>query len=277
VNEGLLTHSFWVHEWEAFIAQASAAALGILGTLILYWILRRLSRGAILAVVTPLTMRVERGTPASRTARAATLTSLLTSIANYLLLFVAGVMILNALGLAIMPIVASAGVAGLAVGFGAQKLVRDVITGFFILLEDQFSVGDTITAAGATGVVEEMGMRITRLRDEVGKLIIVSNGDITTVVNHSRGPMLVSVDVSVAPSTDLDKVRDVVDQVGEELLARDGLLTEAPTVRGVVTFDATKITVRVAARAQPGRQQDAELALRQALREKLLAAGITLV
>jgi moderate conductance mechanosensitive channel len=277
VSDELFSHSFWVHRWEAFVAQASGAALGVLGTLILYGILRRLVREAIRAIVTPLALRVDRGTPESRAARAATLTSLLTSIANYVLLFVAGAMILNALGLAIMPIVASAGVAGLAVGFGAQKLVKDVITGFFILLEDQFSVGDTITAAGSTGVVEEMGMRITRLRDEVGKLIILSNGDISTVVNHSRGPMLVSVDVSVAPTTDLEALRGLVQQAGEELRARDGLLAEAPVVRGVVTFDSTKITVRVSARAQPGHQQDAELALRQALREKLLAAGVALV
>jgi small conductance mechanosensitive channel len=277
VREDPLSQSFWASRWEAFVQYASNAALGVLGTLIVYWVLRRLTRKAIRAIVTPLAMRVERGTPESRAARASTLSSLLTSIAHYVLLFVAGVMVLHSVGLDVMPIVASAGVAGLAVGFGAQKLVKDVITGFFILLEDQFSVGDTITAAGSTGVVEEMGMRITRLRDDIGKLVIVANGDISTVVNHSRGPMLVTVDVSVAPSTDLEALRSLVDQVGDELRAREGLLAEAPMVRGVVTFDATKITVRVSARAQPGRQQEAELALRQALREKLLAAGVSLV
>jgi small-conductance mechanosensitive channel len=277
VRDELVSHAFWVARWEAFVESASSAVLGVLGTLILYWILRRLARKVIRLIVTPLAMRVERGTPESRAARASTLSSLLTSIANYVLLFVAGVMILHSVGLNVIPIVASAGVAGLAVGFGAQKLVKDVITGFFILLEDQFSVGDTITAAGATGTVEEMGMRITRLRDDVGKLVIIANGDISTVVNHSRGPMLVSVDVSVAPSTDMEHLRGLVDEVGEELRARDGLLAEAPVVRGVVAFDATKITVRVSARAQPGRQHDAELALRQVLREKLLAAGVSLV
>jgi small-conductance mechanosensitive channel len=269
VSEAIFSPVFW--------RDALGTALRVLATLVLYGLLRRLSRRGIRAVVTPLVMRVDRGTPDSRAARASTLASLLASIANYLLLFVAAVMILHALGLEIMPLVASAGVAGLAIGFGAQKLVKDVITGFFILLEDQFSVGDTITAAGSTGVVEEMGMRITRLRDDVGKLVIIANGDISTVVNHSRGPMLVSVDVSVAPATDIEALRRLASEAGEELRARDGLLADAPVVRGVVNFDATKMTVRISARAQPGRQQDAELALRHALREKLLAAGIALV
>jgi moderate conductance mechanosensitive channel len=155
---------------------------------------------------------------------------------------------------------------------GAQKLVRDVITGFLILVEDQYDVGDMVTIGTSTGVVEEMGMRITRLRDEVGKLIILSNGDISTVINHSRGPLTVTVDVSVQPDTGLDRLRTLV----ESLNLPSELWAEKPAVRGVVAMDAAKLTVRVTARSQPGQQAPAELQLRQALRDALTAAEVKL-
>jgi small conductance mechanosensitive channel len=94
-------------------------------------------------------------------------------------------------------------VAGLAVGFGAQKLVKDVITGFFLLLEDQYAVGDYVTIGTVTGTVEELGMRITRLRDDDGRLYILSNGDIGQVCNMSRGPLAGVLEVAIAASADV--------------------------------------------------------------------------
>jgi moderate conductance mechanosensitive channel len=117
-----------------------------------------------------------------------------------------------------------------------------------------------------------MGMRITRLRDEVGKLIILSNGDISTVVNHSRGPLTVTVDVSVQPDTRLDRLHALV----ESLKMPEELWAEKPAIRGVVAMEAAKLTVRVAGRAHPSRQTQAELALRQAIRDALAAAEIKL-
>jgi small conductance mechanosensitive channel len=248
-------------------------ALKVLAVLLVYWVARGILRRAIEGVVTPLARRVEKDSPG----RAITLRSLLNSIAQYVLLFITAMMVLRAVGMDVTAILTGAGVAGLAVGFGAQKLVRDVITGFFILLEDQFSVGETITVVGNTGVVEEMGMRTTRLRDDAGKRILIANGDITTVVNHSRSSTLVTVDVSVAPDTRIESIRELVDGLGGDLGTLRELLDEPPVVRGVTAFDGTKVTFRVTARAQPGRQQEAELALRQALRERLLSSGARLV
>jgi small-conductance mechanosensitive channel len=272
----IITAQYWVDQWRLLLMHAAEAALGILWTLLLLWVGRWLALKAIDALVKPIAHRSDHRTPEARLSRAETLGSILRSLANSTLIFIAGVMILEKFGLNVAAVLTGAGVAGLAVGFGAQKLVRDVITGFFILLEDQFSVGDTITAAANTGTVIEMGMRVTRLRDDIGKLVILSNGDITTVVNHSRGPLVVAVDISLAPTTDLNRVRALVEEMGQDLLSRINALAAPPTLKGVTALDGAKMTVRITAQAQPGHQQEVEIALRTALLERLTKAELKL-
>lgn len=262
---------FWIAQLRLMGTTMGVATLKLAGIFLLYLFLRRLVSRGIDRLLPPLLSRV-RPAAQVRESRVQTISGLLKSIGQYLLLFITVVMALKVLEFEVTPILASAGVVGLAVGFGAQKLVRDVITGFLILVEDQFDVGDTVTIGTSTGTVEEMGMRITRLRDEVGKLIILSNGDISTVINHSRGPLSVTVDVSVQPDAGLDRLRGLV----ESLEMPEELWAEKPAVRGVTAMEATKLTVRVAGRAHPGRQAQAELALRQALRDALTAAEIKL-
>src|SRR5262249_52051065 len=129
------------------------------------------------------------GVSAERTGRLQTLQGLCKSVVGYVLFFVFGVLLLKALGFDIMPFITTAGVIGLAVGFGAQKLVKDVISGFFIIIDNLFVVGDTVTIGTVTGRVEEMGMRVTRLLDTSGKEYLFANGDIGTVTNLSRHPV----------------------------------------------------------------------------------------
>jgi small conductance mechanosensitive channel len=261
----------WLDQLRLLGTAAATAAVKLIVIFFLYrwgrWLLVR----AVDRLLPPLLSRAQ---PAAqvRESRVRTIGSLLKSVGQYVLLFIAGVMALHALDLEVTPIIAGAGVLGLAAGFGAQKLVKDVITGLLILIEDQFDVGETVTISGNTGVVEEIGMRITRIRDEVGKLIILSNGDISTVVNHSRGPLSVAVDLSVASETDFERLRELVAglPLSEEIWA------EPPSVKGVVAMDAAKLTVRITGRAEPGRQSAAELGLREALREALTAAGVKL-
>jgi small-conductance mechanosensitive channel len=262
---------YWVAEARQLSVAMGIAALKLLGIFLLYLLFRRLVGKAVDRLVPPILSRVRPATEV-RESRVKTISSLLKSVGQYLLLFITAVMALKVLDFEVTPILASAGVVGLAVGFGAQKLVKDVITGFLILVEDQFDVGDTVTIGANTGTVEEMGMRITRLRDEVGKLIILSNGDISTVVNHSRGPLTVTVDVSVQPETGLDRLRSLV----ENLELPDDLWAEKPAIRGVIAMDAGKLTVRIAGRSHPSKQVQAELGLRQALRDALTAAHIKL-
>ena len=186
----IFTTDFWINFFQETSRHALPAIIEIIFIMILFfigrWIIFRLINRAMAVVV----MREKGLANAEAIARARTLVGLLRSVVGYILIFIAGIMILRALGADPLPLLTTAGVIGLAVGFGAQKLVRDVISGFFILLENQYVVGESVTVGAITGVVEEIGMRTTKVRDEEGKLTIISNGDITQVTNHSRGPVL---------------------------------------------------------------------------------------
>ncbi|MCX8052460.1 MAG: mechanosensitive ion channel family protein [Armatimonadetes bacterium] len=122
----------------------------------------------------------------AREARVRSVQTVIGSAISFILGFVAAIMICQAVGINVVPLLTTAGVAGLAIGFGAQKLVRDWISGIFILIEDQYGVGDTVTIGAVTGRVEEVGLRITRIRGDNGALYIIPNGDIAQVCNQSR-------------------------------------------------------------------------------------------
>ncbi len=207
--------------------------------------------------------------------RAQTLRTLLRSGLHYTVYFIAMVTILNLFGVRVEAILAGAGVVGLAVGFGAQNLVRDVITGFFILLEDQFAVGDYITAAGVSGTVEEMGLRVTRLRDFGGELHIIPNGQITQVTNHSRGNMRALVEVGVAYEENLDRALAVLQEVCEQA-ARDmtDIIAEGPHVLGVVNFGQSDVVIRIIAYTRPMQQWYVERELRRRIKEAFDREGI---
>jgi len=213
-----------------------------------------------------------------RAARIRTLASLTKSVVFYTLAFVFVVAALGTLGFNLAGVLGTAGVAGLAVGFGAQKLVKDVITGFFLLLEDQYAVGDYVTIGSVTGTVEELGMRITRLRDDDGRLYILSNGDIAQVCNMSRGPLAGVLEVAVAASADVGRATEVLNAAFAQAAERDGLeLAEPARVEGVAAVDAAKTVLRVRFRAKEnGRPGDAALRLREAARVALRDAEIAL-
>ncbi|MBB6051603.1 mechanosensitive ion channel family protein [Armatimonas rosea] len=205
-------------------------------------------------------------------ARVRSLATILQHTLHFVLAFVFIVSALSLLGINVAPIIGTASVAGLAFGFGAQKLVKDVITGYFLLLEDQYVAGDYVTIGAVTGVVEELGMRITRIRDDDGKLYILSNGDIASVCNHSRGLVGASFELSVAAAEDIAAVTKLI----EETLAQQNL-PEPPRVEGVTLADAAKTTLKITFKAPKG-QRPAQLLphLRATLRDALLAAKITL-
>lgn len=183
-------HAFDSANWSRFLDTHAEAAIPalikivaiIVGYVVLRLVLGRITRGVLSAGLAKLSGEVLK----ARQARVRALGSMLSSAIDFVLGFVAIIMILQAAGLNIVPILTTAGVAGVAVGFGAQKLVRDVISGFFILMDDLYGVGDSVTINGVTGAVEAVGMRTTRIRDESGKLYIISNGDIGMVCNNSR-------------------------------------------------------------------------------------------
>jgi small conductance mechanosensitive channel len=146
-----------------------------------------------------------------------TLASVITSIGVFLIVFVAALEILPLLGLNLGPLLASAGVAGLAIGFGAQTLVHDFINGFFILFEDQYDIGDAVRIAGVKGIVEEMTLRHTSLRDDDGTVHIVPNSQVTIVSNMTRDWSQLAMRVVVAYSEASDRIIKLLEQVGEEV------------------------------------------------------------
>ena len=152
-----------------------------------------------------------------RARQIATLASVINGVGLVVVLFVAALQILSLLGFNLGPLLASAGIVGLAIGFGAQTLVHDVINGFFILLEDQFDVGDTIRIAGVKGIVEQMSLRRTVLRDDDGTLHMVPNSQITIVSNQTRDWAQVPLRVTVAYDEPSDRVVALLKQVGEDV------------------------------------------------------------
>ncbi len=178
--------------------------------------------------------------------RIKTMRGLFKSMLRYVLYFVGAIMILSELNVNTSSILAGAGIIGLAVGFGAQNLVRDVVTGFFILFEDQFAVGDYVTIAGVTGTVEDMGLRVTKIREATGELQIISNGEIKQVSNMSRGAMSVLVEVRVAREQDLDRVTAVIEAAVRKVADEHReIVLEEPRVLGVSGFEGAGVSLQV--------------------------------
>ncbi len=152
-----------------------------------------------------------------------------------------------------------------------------MISGFFIIADNLFMVGDTITACGVTGEVQEMAMRVTRLQDVNGRVHILANGDIGTVTNLSRHPVEDFVDVAVAAAADMAAIAHAIESAGEELLAAEETpLLAAPRMVGVIAFSAGSTTIRVSVLAKPRDLAQAQIAVRTALRAALLSAGVPL-
>ncbi len=184
--------------------------------------------------------------------------------------FLAALMILSALGVNLAPLLASAGVAGVALGFGAQSVVRDGLTGFFILVENQFGVGDVVaieTGSGpVNGTVEELSMRTTRVRSYDGTIHTVPNGNIVFVSNQSRGWARAIVDVRLAYAEDTEKVREVLDELFVELREDPELsdaLMSGPEVLGIQALGETGKVVRIVAQTPPSRRWGIERLLRE--------------
>lgn len=174
----------------------------------------------------------------------------------------------------ITPLLAGAGIAGLAIGFGAQNLVRDVITGFFLLWEDQFRVGEYIKTAGVSGVVDEFGFRITKIRDFGGQIHIIPNGAIEQVTNFSRGNQRVMFDVGIAYEEDIDRAMEVLREMCVRFRDENEAITDGPEVLGVTELGDSSVNIRLWAMARPGEQWAMERALRRAAKYALDEAGI---
>ncbi|MDI3508697.1 MAG: moderate conductance mechanosensitive channel [Clostridiales bacterium] len=203
-----------------------------------------------------------------------TLIAILKSILRYAVYFIAIVTILDTLGVPVSSLIAAAGIGGLAIGFGAQNLVKDVITGFFILFEDQFAVGDYVSIDGITGTVQDIGLRVTKIQGFAGDVNIIPNGSIAKVANFTRGNNTAIVDVSVAYETDLDKAIAILEDVGQTMHEDRPEVQDTPQVLGVTELGDSGVTLRVIAKTLPMNQWAVERELRKRIKEAFEKEGI---
>lgn len=205
--------------------------------------------------------------------RADTLSTILKSFFRYTIYFI-GIISIASFFVDKTSLMAVAGVGSLAIGFGAQSLVKDIVTGFFIFLEDQFSVGDYITAGDFDGIVEMMGIRTTHIRAFNGDLHIIPNGEITCITNHSRGNMRAMIDVSIPYEEDIKRAINILNSLSERLAKENKSIVEGPYVLGVQELKDSSITIRIIAKTKNMEQWAVERLLRQAIKETFQKEGI---
>lgn len=206
--------------------------------------------------------------------RRLTIVPLIRSILKYVVYFGAGIYIIQELGWDPTPVLAGAGILGLAVGLGAQNLINDVVSGFFILFENYYLVGDFIRTNDSEGVVEAIDLRTTRIRANDGSLHIVRNGQIGDVINDSKNYTYAVVDVGVAYESELDHVYATLETVGKSLVSANSDVLAATEVRGLEVFGESELTIRTATKVRPGRHLSVQRALRKAIKEAFDNAGI---
>ncbi len=171
-------------------------------------------------------------------------------------------------------VLAAAGVGGVAIGFGAQSFIKDTISGFFIILEDQYSVGDVITIDSMTGTVEDMELRVTRLKNANGDLCIIPNGEIKRVVNHTRDNKQVLVDIPIAYTANIEKVSEIAQSVCDKVKEEFDVLTDKPEFLGITSFAERSMNLRIVAKTKPNEQWAVERRIRMLIKQGFDDAGI---
>ncbi|MFE7359314.1 mechanosensitive ion channel family protein [Streptomyces sp. NPDC057543] len=215
-----------------------------------------------------------------RRQRSEAIGSVLRSVASFLILGTAALMILGAFQINLAPLLASAGVAGVALGFGARNLVTDFLSGVFMILEDQYGVGDTVDAGVASGEVIEVGLRVTKLRGDNGEIWYVRNGEVKRIGNLSQGWSTAGVDVTVRLTEDLDKVRTVITEAATAMAKEDPWNERLWGPVEILGLDAVlldSMTVRVTAKTMPGKALGVERELRWRIKQAFDESGIRMV
>ncbi|MGE7219140.1 mechanosensitive ion channel family protein [Priestia koreensis] len=206
--------------------------------------------------------------------RETTLIRLLHNVLSYIVYFVALMMILEALGIKVQALLAGAGIVGLAVGFGAQNLVRDIITGFFIIFEDQFSVGDYVRITNFEGTVEEIGLRTTKIKSWTGELHILPNGSINEVTNFSLHNSTAFVDVNISYDEDIERAEQIIKDLLVELPDKYEDMVKPPELLGIQSFGPSEVVMRVVSEVKPMRHFYMAREIRKEIKMRLDEHGI---
>ncbi|MDG9690658.1 mechanosensitive ion channel family protein [Streptomyces sp. DH17] len=277
----------WVEEnWSTWLA----IGLRVLLIVVIAAVLRVVVRRAITKLIDRMNRRAGTGASTAlsgllvnaerRRQRSEAIGSVLRSVASFLILGTAALMVLGTFQINLAPLLASAGVAGVAIGFGARNLVTDFLSGVFMILEDQYGVGDSIDAGVASGEVIEVGLRVTKLRGDNGEIWYVRNGEVKRIGNLSQGWSTAGVDVTVRSDEDLEKVRETIAAVGERMSKEEPwneMLWGPIEVLGLDSVLLDSMVVRVSAKTMPGKSLTVERELRWRIKRAFDAAGIPIV
>jgi len=254
----------------------TTSGIKVLGILIALIILSQMSRWIV--------KWLERFVPEKDTLQAAeakkraqTLGNILRHALLIVISFIALMMILGELGIQLGPLLATAGIGAVAVGFGAQSLVKDVISGFFIILENQYRIGDVIEVAGVSGLVESVNLRKTVLRDLEGKVHTVPNGEIKVVSNLSKEWSRVVLDIGISYRKEIDPMIDLLTQIGKELEAEEpykSAILEPAQILGVERFGESQLVIRMIVKTVPLKQWEVGRELRRRIKNRFDEKGI---
>jgi small-conductance mechanosensitive channel len=243
----------------------------IVGAFISIWIIRIFVYKSKRKIADPDRVGIERAK------RTETLARIVETTLRVVILIAALLMVLKQVGIEIGPLLAGAGIVGLAVGFGAQSLVKDVIGGFFILLENHMNVGDIVEIAGSAGVVESINLRVTVLRDLEGRVHVVPNGEIGVVTNMTKEYSQALVEIGVAYKEDVDQVIAVLNQVAEGMRNDDGFrefILDPLEVLGLDSFGDSSVNIKVRLRTLPAKQWSVAREFRKRVKKDFDEKGI---
>lgn len=289
--ERLPTEEFWFDRgWKVLLTiLVGALVLALVRTFIAHTVrgvsegrtaLRRRARVLLAKRRTEETAATSPLVAARRALRANTISVVLQSVVTVLVVLSVITVVLGFLGVDLAPILASAGVVGVALGFGAQTLVKDYLAGISMLIEDQYGIGDVVDLGIASGVVEDVGLRVTQVRDLQGTLWYVRNGEVLRVGNKTQGWSRAVVEVRVATQEDTARVTEVLLGAAARVAADPALgpmMLDDAEVAGIEDLTADSAMLRLMVRTAPAHQWDVARALRAAIREDLSAAGIAMV
>jgi len=211
--------------------------------------------------------------------RTKTMGSVLNNFITWSVVVLALTMILSELGVAIGALAAGAGLVGAGIGFGAQSLIKDLISGLFIVAEDQYGVGDSVNLGEISGAVESVGLRVTQVRDVDGVLWYVRNGEIIRVGNHSQGWSRAVLDIAVDYDTDVEKAKSVIEEAAAQVVSAPGNTEKVigePEVWGIQVLSGDQLVIRLVQKTRFGKADEIARDLREALKENLDGAGISL-
>lgn len=237
--------------------------------IVLIFLLTRLFVKIIYRIIDRSLERREKSRLQMNPRRFVTVGELLKNVTSMTSNFIMVMLILGEIGVKLGPLLAGAGVVGLAIGFGAQSMVKDVITGFFIILEDQFAVGDVIQTGTLKGTVEMIGLRSTRLVSWTGEVHIIPNGMITNVTNYSIGNALAVVDLPFSNTRKLEDTLELLKKAMLDLSESSGEFSQVPTIMGVQSLTTSEYVVRIAVECLPGVRANVERQIQTAAKEAL--------